>query len=287
MLEVDKTMSGKVCLVTGGTSGIGRETALGLARKGAHVIIVGRDAARSEETAKWLKEKTGDNAEFLVADLSSQAQVVKLASAFKAKHKRLDVLVNNAGGVFLKRETTAEGFEKTWAFNHLAYFTLTNELLPVLKASSPSRIVSVSSGALALGKMDFENLQGEKEYKGFAIYGNSKLANAMFTYALARRLKGTGVTANCLHPGVVATGFGLNNSGAIKFLLTIFRPFLISPANGAKTSIYLASSPEVEGKSGLYFSKCKPIKSSTISYDEALQERLWQETERQTAKFVS
>jgi retinol dehydrogenase 12 len=277
-------MHGKICLVTGATLGIGKETALGLARLGAHVVIVGRDERRTRETAAWIAEQSGDpQVDVLVADLSLQSEVRRLAAAVNAIYPRLDILINNAGAIFTKREMTAEGFERTWALNHLAEFLLTQLLLDKLKASAPARIVNVASDAHKTGAIDFDNLQGEKKYSGIGIYSQSKLANIMFTYALARRLAGSGVTANCLHPGVVATGFGHNTPGLVNTLLNLARPFLITPQRGAATSIYLASSPDVADVSGEYFAKSKPIASSTRSLDAAAQERLWAVSEKQTS----
>ncbi len=276
-------MSDKTCLVTGATLGIGKETALGLARLGAKVVIVGRDEARTRATAAEIAKETGNpNVDFLVADLSLQSGVRALAAAFKAKYSRLDVLINNAGAVFMKREVTSEGFERTWALDHLAEFLLTDLLLDTLQASAPGRIVNVASGAHTGGKIDFDDVQRSKKYGGIGAYNQAKLANVMFTYALARRLAGKGVTVNCLHPGVVATGFGHNTPGLVKTLLSWGRPFLLTAANGAKTSIYLASSPEVAAVSGKYFDKCKPVASSKASYDEAAQERLWEMSLKQT-----
>lgn len=277
-------MQGKICLVTGATLGIGKETALGLARKGAQVVIVGRDEARTRETAAWIVKESGNaRIDFLVADLSSQAEVRHLAAEFKGKYVRLDVLLNNAGAIFTRRETTIDGYERTWALNHLAEFLLTSLLLEMLQASAPARIVNVASAAHTSGKIDFDNLQGEEKYSGIGAYSQSKLANILFTYALARRLSGKGVTANCLHPGVVATGFGHNTPGLVNTLLSLARPFLITPEKGAATSIALASSPDVADVSGKYFAKSQPIASSKLSYDEALQEKLWAVSEKQTA----
>lgn len=281
---MSEEMQGKICLVTGATSGIGKETALGLARKGAHVAIVGRDEARSRETAAWIERQSGDRqVDFLVADLSSQAEVRRLAAALRSIYPRLDVLVNNAGAIFAKRELTVDGVERTWALNHLAQFLLTQLLLDRLEASAPARIVNVSSAAHESGTIAFDNLQGEKKYGGMRAYSQSKLANVLFTFALARRLAGKGVTANCLHPGVVATRFGQNAQGLVKTFFTLARPFLLTPEKGAVTSIYLASSPEVADVSGEYFVKCKPVPSSRLSADVALQEKLWELSERQTA----
>jgi retinol dehydrogenase 12 len=278
-------MQGKICLVTGATLGIGRETALGLARKGAHVVIVGRNEARTHATAASIAaEARSAEIDFLVADLSLQAEVRRLAEAFKSRYSRLDVLVNNAGAIFTRREVTAEGFEQTWALNHLAEFLLTRLLLDTLEASAPARIVNVASAAHARGRLNLEDPQGANKYGAMSAYAQSKLANIMFTCALARRLTGRGVTANCLHPGVVATGFGRNTSGLVNVLFSLARPFLLSAQQGAATSIYLASSPEVAEVSGEYFANCKPIASSKLSMDVAMQEKLWDLSERQTAK---
>ena len=267
---------GKICLITGATQGIGKETALGLARRGGHVVIVGRDAGRTRAAADLIRREAGtDRVAFLLADLSSQADVRRLAREFRDKYSRLDVLVNNAGAIFTRRETTVDGFERTWALNHLAYFLLTQELLDLLKASAPARIVNVASTMHTGGVIDFNDLQGEKRYGGIRAYSQSKLANVLFTYALARRLEGTGVTANCLHPGGVATGFGQSTPGMIRLFMRLARPFLITAEQGAATSIYLASSPEVEGVSGEYFSRSRQARSSAASHDTALQERLW------------
>jgi retinol dehydrogenase 12 len=277
-------MQGKICLVTGATLGIGKETALGLARKGAQVVIVGRDPERTRETAAWIAREPGNSqVDFFVADLSSQAEVRRLANEFKSKYSRLDVLLNNAGALFTRRETTVDGFERTWALNHLAEFLLTQLLLDTLEASAPARVVNVASSVHTGGRIAFDDLQGEKKYSGVGAYNQSKLANILFTYALARRLKGKGVTANCLHPGVVATGFGQNTPGLVKTLLGLARPFLITPEKGAATSIYLASSPEVADITGKYFAKCRPIASAKITSDVALQEKLWEVSVQQTA----
>jgi retinol dehydrogenase-12 len=277
-----QNMQGKICLATGATSGIGKDTALGLARLGAQVVIVGRDAERTRSVAASIGRDAGtDPLAFLLADLSSQAEVRKLAREFKDRYARLDVLVNNAGGIFTRRELTVDGIERTWALNHLSYVLLTQELLDLLRASAPARIINVASAMHAHATIDFRNLQGENGYRGMRAYSQSKLANVCFTYALARRLEGARVTANTLHPGAVASGFGHNTPGLFKLLVTLARPFLFTAAQGAATSIYLASSPDVEGISGKYFVKCKPAPSSGISHDEALQERLWASSLRQ------
>jgi retinol dehydrogenase 12 len=279
---MSQNMHGKICLITGASLGIGRETALGLARRGAQVVIMGRNADRIHAAVEQIGREAGtERVAFLLADLSSQAEVRRVAREFKDKYSRLHVLVNNAGAIFTRRETTTEGFERTWALNHLSYFLLTQELLELLKASAPARIVNVASTMHTGGVIDFDDLQGEKSYGGIRAYSQSKLANVLFTYALARRLEGTGITANCLHPGGVATGFGQNTPGALKLLLRLAKPFLITAEQGAATSIYLASSADVEGVSGIYFAKCKPAHSSAVSHDEVLQERLWELSLRQ------
>jgi retinol dehydrogenase 14 len=270
-------MSEKVCLITGATSGIGKATAMGLASMGASIVMVGRDRGRGEAVMAEIKEKSGNaSVDLMLADVSSQEQIRQLADEFKGAYPRLDVLINNAGVFRSKRTTTEDGIETTFAVNHLAYFLLTNLLLDVLEASAPSRIVNVASGDHSNGTIDFDDLQGEKGYKGAKAYSQSKLANVLFTYELARRLEGTGVTANCLHPGVVRTNFGSGVSGVFGFMVRALRPLMISPEKGAETSIYLASSPEVEGLSGRYFVKKDEARSSDVTYDERLARRLWE-----------
>jgi NAD(P)-dependent dehydrogenase (short-subunit alcohol dehydrogenase family) len=277
-------MKGKVVLITGATNGIGKVTALELAKMGAMVVIVGRSAAKTAAVVRELRAQSGSfSVDSLVADLFSQAEVRSLAGRFRQSYTRLDVLVNNAGAVFSQRQETVDGYEMTFAFNHLAYFLLTNLLLDLLKASAPSRIVNVSSGAHTLGPLDFDDLMS-KNYglQGFKAYGQSKLANVQFTYELARRLEGSGVTVNALHPGGVNTGFGKNNAGVMKLAMKVFGLFSLSPEQGAQTSIYLASSPEVAGVTGKYFDRCKPVASSKYSYDESAQRRLWEISEKLT-----
>ncbi|MFP2934327.1 SDR family NAD(P)-dependent oxidoreductase, partial [Pyxidicoccus sp. 3LG] len=212
----------------------------------------------------------------LRADLASLQSVRDLAAAFRSRYSRLDVLLNNAGLIMDRREVTADGLEATMATNHFAPFLLTNLLLDLLKASAPSRIINVSSDAHQAGKLDFDDLQSERGYIAFRVYGTSKLANILFTRALAKRLEGTGVTANSLHPGVVRTGFGLNTQGFFRLIVKLGAPFMISAEKGARTSIYLASSPEVESVSGQYFYKSRPRKPSSAARNDALAERLWQ-----------
>jgi NAD(P)-dependent dehydrogenase (short-subunit alcohol dehydrogenase family) len=270
-------MNGKVCLITGATSGIGKATAMGLANMGANVVMVGRDRGRGEAALAEVKGKSANaSVDLMLADLSSQEEIRRLADEFKEAYSRLDVLINNAGVIRSKRITSADGIETTFAVNHLAYFLLTNLLLDVLKASAPSRIVNVASGEQRNGTIDFEDLQGEKGYKAAKAYSQSKLATVLFTYELARRLEGTGVTANCLHPGVVGTNLGSGVSGVFGFVVRAMTPLMKSPEKGAETSIYLASSWEVEGLSGRYFVKKAEARSSDVSYDEKLARRLWE-----------
>jgi NAD(P)-dependent dehydrogenase (short-subunit alcohol dehydrogenase family) len=269
-------MQGKTVLITGANQGIGKATAIALAAKGAHVVIVARNADKGRAALAQVQAAGPGGAELIVADLSSQQQVRRAAADFKARHDRLDVLVNNAGVYVPERHVTADGLEETFGLNHLGYFLFTKELLDVLQATPKARIVNVSSDAHRGARMRWEDLQFERTpYRGFQAYGQSKLANVLFTYELARRLEGTGVTVNCLHPGVIGSGFGQTYGSALSILVKIARPFMLSPEEGARTSIYLASSPEVEGVTGKYFSKCKPVKSNAISYDLQSQQKLW------------
>ena len=269
-------MNGKICLVTGGTNGIGKATAQALAQMGATVVIVGRDASRTAQLVDEIRLASGNkNVDSLLADLSSQAEVRRLASEFKSKYSRLHVLLNNAGAVFLQRQLSVDGIEMTFALNHLASFLLTNLLLDTLKASAPARIINVSSDAHASGRIEFENLQGERRFSPRA-YGNSKLANILFTLELARRLEGSGVTVNALHPGFVATGFAKNNGRVIAALISIVAPLVgRSPAKGAETSVYLASSPNVEGMTGKYFYDSHVIPAAPQAGDMAVARKLW------------
>jgi retinol dehydrogenase-14 len=271
-------MAGKSVLVTGGTGGIGKATAIGLAALGARVGITGRDQARTEAAAASIRAAAGSPAvDAFAADMSVQAGVRRLAAQVADTYPRLDVLVNNVGGFWAHRHVTADGLERTFALNHLAPFLLTNLLLARLTASAPARILTVSSGAHARGRIDFGDLQGERNYSGQRAYSQSKLANVMFTYELARRLDGTGVTATVLHPGVVRTGFGAEDREAyLAVLIRVARVFMKTPAQGADTPVYLASSPQVEGISGRYFVNRKPKTSSNASRDTTAAARLWQ-----------
>jgi NAD(P)-dependent dehydrogenase (short-subunit alcohol dehydrogenase family) len=276
-------MNGKVALITGGTGGIGKAAATALAGLGAEVVVVGRDAERGEAAVAEIREKSGnDGVSLLLADLSVQAEVRKLAEEFGERHDRLDVLVNNAGLVLSERNETPDGIEAQFAINHLAPFLLTNLLSDLLKQSAPSRVVTVSSEAQRWGKMDFDDLQSKRRYRGFPVYGMTKLANVMFTFELAERLKGTGVTANCMHPGTVNTGFAQNNRGPAALAFRLFKPFMRSPEQGADTLVYLAASPAVEGMTGKYVSDRKVTAASPIAYDENARKRLWEESGRLT-----
>lgn len=275
-------MNNKIVLITGASAGIGLATATGLAKLGAQMVLVGRNKVKTEAAVAEVKAQSGNDAiTYLLADLSSLKEVRKLAEEFKRQYSKLDVLINNAGAIFLQRRLTVDGYEMTFGLNHLNYFLLTNLLLDLLKAQPQARIVNVSSRAHYRGHINFDDLQSTKGFfNGLNVYGNSKLANVLFTYELARRLKGTQVTANCLHPGFVASGFAQNNGFFVNFVL----PFMgqrLTNEQGARTSVYLASSPEVEGVSGKYFHyDATERRSSDESYDETVAKRLWEVSEK-------
>lgn len=271
-------LGGKTILITGATNGIGKVAALDLAKKGAAVVIVGRNPSKTKETVQEIRSQSSNTAvEGMIADLSSLTAVRHLADEFREKYPHLHILINNAGGIFANRQLTVDGYERTFAFNHLAYFLLTNLLMDMLKESAPARIINVSSRSHQGAVLNFDDLQNERQYGigGARAYGQSKLANLLFTYELARRLTGTGVTVNAVHPGSVATGFGENNGGAMRLAMRIFHSFSLTPEQGADTIIYLASSPEVKGVTGKYWVNRTPVPSSPNSYDEAVQKRLW------------
>ncbi|EPX61690.1 Oxidoreductase, short chain dehydrogenase/reductase family [Cystobacter fuscus DSM 2262] len=274
-------MREKVCLITGATSGIGLESARGLAGQGATVVLAGRDPGRGEAALAEIRRTVPDaKLDLMLADLTSLASVRKLAEDFQRKYSRLDVLLNNAGLIIDRRKVTADGFEATFATNHLAHFLLTHQLLELLEASGTSRVVNVSSEGHRMGSLDFlDDLQAERGgYSGMKVYGNSKLANILFTRGLKRRLEGTKVTTNSLHPGVVRTGFALNSEGILKHLIKLAAPFMLSAEGGARTSVYLASSPEVEGVSGRYFIKSRVAKESRAAQDDDAAEELWRKS---------
>lgn len=270
-------MHGKTVLITGGSSGIGAATARALAGMGAAVVIVSRNEARCKAVMEQIGAETGNHQlDYIVADLSSLEAVRAAAERFRSRHDRLDVLINNAGGIFMSRQLSVDGLEMTFALNHMSYFLLTNLLLDVLRASAPARVVNVASNAYRGATLDLDDLQMTRRYSGFAAYARSKLMNILFTYELARRLVGTGVTANALHPGFVASNFGLNNGQPWKALIRLTQRFGISPVAGARTPVYLASSPEVEGVTGQYFVRNQAIQTAPITYDWALAARLWE-----------
>jgi NAD(P)-dependent dehydrogenase (short-subunit alcohol dehydrogenase family) len=269
----------KTMLVTGATGGIGKATAVGLAQMGAHLAIVGRDPDRTEQAARDIRAPGGTRVETFVADLSSQAQVRSLADQVLARLPRLDVLINNVGGYWSTRHVTADGLERTFALNHLAPYLLTRLLLDHLQQTGAARVVTVASNAQAQGRIDFDDLQGERSYSGARAYNQSKLANVMFTYELARRLRGSSLTANALHPGVVRTGFGAEDPGQLqRWLVPFIRPLMKGPRRGAATPIHVAVSPDLDGVTGRYFANRRSTRSSKASYDVATTARLWEDS---------
>lgn len=275
MDAISQRMAGRTVLVTGATSGIGRATAVGLAAMDARVLIVGRDAGRTENTAREIRA-SGGIAVVFVADLAVQSEVRRLAGEVLRREARLDVLINNAGGYWNTRQVTADGLEHTFAVNHLAPFLLTHLLLERLEAAGAGRVITVASNAHTFGRIDFDDLQGKRSYSGARAYNQSKLANVLFSYELARRLLTAAVTANALHPGLVSTAFGAADPGrAQRLLVPALRPLMKAPAAGAATSIHLASAPGLDRTTGGYFVRSRPVRSSRHSYDERLAARLW------------
>jgi len=270
-------VKGKICIVTGATSGIGRSTALGLARSGASLALVCRDPARAEVVVRAIRDETGSTAvEVFLADLASQAAIRRVADALLERHARIDLLVNNAGVVNLQRRVTEDGIEEVFAVNHLAYFLLTHLLLPRLRESAPARVVNVASDAHKFVKgINFDDVGFGDGYKSMRVYGHSKLANLLFTFELARRLDGAGVTANCVHPGAVATGLGKNNGTIANVLIRTLAPFFRSPDKGAATTLHVATSPTLDGVTGRYFANCRETRSSPASHDRDAAQRLW------------
>jgi NAD(P)-dependent dehydrogenase (short-subunit alcohol dehydrogenase family) len=276
-------MRGRTCMITGASSGIGRATALELAGMGATLVLVCRDRQRGEATLAEITAQTGNRElTLLLADLGLQREIRRLAAEFLATDRPLHVLINNAGVVNLQRTLTADGLEATFAVNHLGYFLLTNLLLERLRRSAPARIVNVASDAHKFGALDFDDLGNERHYRAMRVYGQSKLANILFTAELARRCAGSGVTANSLHPGAVATGLGKNNGAWARAVIALLRPFFRSPAGGDATSIYLASSPAVEGVSGRYFANCREKRPARAAQDADAARRLWDVSARLT-----
>jgi NAD(P)-dependent dehydrogenase (short-subunit alcohol dehydrogenase family) len=274
-------MQGKTVLITGANQGIGKASAIALGKLGAKVVLVCRNADKARAAVADVERAGAKEVDLLIGDMGSQADIRRIAAQFKSKHDRLDVLMNNAGVLVPSRRTTVDGIEETFGVNHLGYFLMASELLDVVKASAPSRIVNVSSEAHRRSKMHWDDLQFEAgEYSTFAAYGQSKLANILLTRELARRLAGTRVTANSLHPGVIASGFGQTYGGVVSFFIKLARPFMIAPEEGARTQVYLASSPAVEGVTGKYFDKCKERQPSRAALEEGAPERLWAISEK-------
>ena len=282
-------MKGKICIITGSNSGIGKETALGLAEMGATIAMVVRNKERGEKARTEIISQTGNNSvDLMICDLSLMSSIRHFVEEFKTKYDRLNVLINNAGATFSKREVTMEGFERNFAVNYLGPFFLTYELLDLLRSSAPSRIINVSSGLAKNGRVDLDDIQSEKNYAGTKFYSpsrapaydNAKLMLMMFTYELARRLKGLGVTVNVLMPGFTATNLGKNSGSLSSYIMfKMVRPMQQSAKKGAETSVYLASSDEVKDLTGKCFAKKKEVKTCPASYDEELQKRLWNKTE--------
>ena len=276
-------MQGKTVVITGATSGIGEVAAIRLARQGARLLLVARDPRRAERVLARLKSVAPAAAHGVYqADLSRLSEMKRAGAEIAKAEPRIDVLINNAGAFFTARRLTEDGLERTFALNHMAYFVLTCALIDRLKAAVPSRIVSTASDAHRGARLDFANLQGEKGYDGYKAYGRSKLCNILFTRELARRLAGTGVTANCLHPGFVATRFGDQAGGVMSLVIRAAKLFAISPQKGADTIVHLASSPEAAGSSGGYFYKCLPATPTAEARDDAAAARLWVESVRIT-----
>ena len=283
-------LRGKTVMITGANSGIGWTTALGIARRGATLVMVCRDEARGRAARDELVAETGNEAvELMVADLGEPESLVALAADFQERHDALHVLINNAGSVFNPRQETAAGLEKTFAVNHLGPFLLTNLLLDTLKKSAPARIINLSSGLHPRGRIDFDDLMMKGRYNSLQAYNNSKLATVLFTYELARRLEGTDVTVNAVHPGIVKTNLGRNDSSfpwyAAIFML-IWVPFMVDANKGAETSLHVAAAPELSSVTGKYFAKSKPVKSARHSYDEDLARRLWTASEDLVARWL-
>jgi len=274
-------MEGKVVVLTGGTSGIGQVAAEALAGMGARMILVARDQKRGEATLHRLRQRSPRAAHRVYyADLSRLAEMKRAGQEIAAAEPRIDLLINNAGAFFSRREVTEDGLELTFATNHVSYFVLTHLLREPLIRAAPARIVNTASEAHRRARLDFSDLQSEKGYRGFAVYGRSKLANILFTRELARRMEGTGVTANSLHPGFVATRFGDNNSGRTASVIGFLKRFALTPEKGAETIVYLATSDEPRTITGKYFHKCRVATPSKHAQDDSSAERLWQETTR-------
>ncbi len=274
------SMIGKVCIVTGANSGIGRETALGLAKEGARVVMVVRNQQRGEEAREYVvSESSNTRVDLALCDLSIMAEVRRFTREFSDQNDQLHVLINNAGAVFSKRDITSEGFERTFAVNYLAAFLLTHELLPLLRASAPSRVINLTSGLHSRAKIDLDDMQSAKKYKGMETYQKTKLMDLLFSYKLARELEGTDVSVNVVSPGFVATNLGASSGSRVsKIMFGMMKPFQSSPKQGAETSIYVATSTELDGVTGKHFAKCQEKETSVESYDTNLQDGLWEKT---------
>lgn len=278
------TIEGKRVLITGATRGIGLAAARELAKRGAHLSLLVRNRELGEQVAAELRALGKGDVDVFIADLSSQKEIRRVAAEYRDAHDRLDVLINNAGAIFMNRQTTVDGHEMTFATNHLSYFLLTDCLLDLLKKSAPARVINVASNAHRGMKLRFDDLMSEKGYSGFSVYGRSKLANILFTKELAERLQGTGVTVNCLHPGVIASGFGHNNKGLFGLLVKLGAPFLSTPEKGARTTVHLATSPNLENVNGQYFQGKHPSKASAAAHDDESAKKLWEVSERLVAE---
>jgi NAD(P)-dependent dehydrogenase (short-subunit alcohol dehydrogenase family) len=274
-------MNGKVVVITGGTSGIGQVAAEKLASTGARIVLVARDKSRADGTLSRLRQLSpGVNHTVHLADLSKIEAVRRVGGEIASAEPRIDVLINNAGAMFYDRQVTVDGLERTFATNHMAYFVLTLALRPQLIAAAPARVINTASDAHRRAKLDFEDLQCERNYRAFTAYGRSKLSNILFTRELARKLAGTGVTANCLHPGVVNTRFADGGHGALYQVFRIVKNFALTPEKGAETIIYLASSPDVADVTGEYFKKCARATPTREAQNDDSARRLWSETEK-------
>ncbi len=274
------SMNGKVCIVTGANSGIGKETALGLAKQGSTVVMIVRNTEKGNEAREYIvSESSNSNVDMMLCDLSVMSDIRDVANKFSSKYDRLDVLINNAGCVNSRRELTSDGFERTLAVNYLAPFLLTHELLTLLKASAPSRILNLTSGLHSRAKIDLDDLNSEKKYKSMDVYQRTKLMDIFFTYKLARTLQGTGVTVNVVSPGFVATNLGKSSgSMASRIMFGMMKPFQLTPVEGAMTSIYAAMAPELESITGKHFTKSQEAETSPETYDIEFQDRLWERT---------
>jgi len=281
-------MKGRTCLITGATDGIGKESAIELAKKGYNLILIGRNKEKGNKVTEEIRKIAEDiDIDYFTADLMLMKEVARVADEVRAKYDKIDILINNVGAYFAFRGTTEEGFERTFALNHLGYFLLTEKLLDLVQASGYARIVNVSSSAHYGIDFEFDNIHGEKKYKGFDAYKKSKLANVMFTYELAKRIEKKGITANCLHPGFVATKFGNNNNFLWRFFIGFAKMMMaISVNDGAKTTVYLACSDEVENTTGRFFANCEVKKGSSKAKNEEHNQKLWKVSERMLEPFL-